>query len=117
MKPSTSKALTQEVYFAFFHDVCKQYHTKTKLVHEIEIILTEMTHHLENLSAESSFECLGKLFGLDARLQIIFSFIDDEDLTEDEIMRLQSNDYKVFMKENYRFSGDDQVPTLFDLVS
>ena len=117
MQTDVSNLFTQQNYFDCYFNICLKYSHKKLLVIEIKQILKEMEDLIAIINHDNSFQVIAKLFGLDSRLQIIISFIDDDNLTELELIRMQAKDYKLFMKELLGQSINNEGLTMFHLVS
>lgn len=108
--------VTKEAYFAFFEQLCKKNEEKSLLVKKIKSICLEMTQLLDAISSNNSFETIARLLGLDTKLQIISTFINEPDLSEQLIIKMAENDYKVYFKEDLSDLSESNSPSLHLLM-
>ena len=117
MQNNFSNLFTQQNYFDCYFNLCLKYSHKKLIVTEIKRILKEMEALITTINADNSFHIMAKLFGMDSRLQIISSFIDDDNLTESELISLQEKDYQLFMKEIIGQEINNEQLTIYHLVT
>lgn len=94
----------QQEYFEHYSGICKQFQDRPKLTEEIQRICHEMSEHIEKITTDNSFEVFSNLLRLDEQLQILVDFIEEEELTDEELISLSKKDYKRYYVESFGYS-------------
>ncbi|MGX6961742.1 DUF7006 family protein [Vagococcus xieshaowenii] len=86
--------LLQKDYFNYYKLVCNKYSHRQKIVYEIEENISKMKDYLSEITPQNSFQIFSCLLRIDEELQLLVAFIDEKELTEEEIITMSKRDSK-----------------------
>jgi len=82
------------------------------IVENIQLLLCEIDQLLTSVNGENFFFVMSNILGIDAKLQILTFFLEEQDetISEHEIMTICENDYKNYFKEICGYNLIDTLP-------
>lgn len=102
---------TKKEYIDYFKQALEK---KTKEQPLLADYVKKQCDHLNqltnNLSAESFWQVLPELLGIDAKLNLMLELIKYEEFSTEEILRIIENDYRSYFKELCGYDLRAQTP-------
>lgn len=73
---------------------------------------------IESISQETFWQVFPKILGIDAKLALLTELIPFEDFSNEEIIRIVENDYKVYFKElcGYALKMKEKPSMIFHIL-
>ncbi|MBO1301257.1 MULTISPECIES: DUF7006 family protein [unclassified Enterococcus] len=105
-------------YPKYIEDFCKEFNryeiTSGPFIEYIEQQIGEIEKCIEQISQDNFWKSISIILGIDAKLCLVLELLEICDFSDEEMIRIISNDYKSYFKELSGYNLREKTkPSLF----